>query len=153
MILICLYWLFQVFFHQFYVSFSKCYLMEYRERLTKKYFSATAQERRHLSWIIGLYCQTRTRTTLIMKREQNEAPTVIVLPPNREVNQFPESSWESSSPSSFLNGECLMSSLLHMLVWHHLMHVLPWHPAGLCQSRPQPMFFILPLYSKKQAFS
>lgn len=61
--------------------------------------------------------QARTRTTLIMKREQNEAPTVIVLPPNIEVNQFPESSRESSSsPSSFLNGESLMSCLLHMLV-------------------------------------
>ena len=52
-----------------------------------------------------------------MKRKQKEAPTVMVLPPNREVNQFPESTRESSSPpSSFLNGESLMSSLLHMLV-------------------------------------
>lgn len=86
-----------------------------------KSYRAIAQEWRHISWIIfiknaGLYCQTRTRTTLIMKREQNEAPNVIVLPPNREVNQFPESSRESSSPpSSFVNGECLTSSLLHML--------------------------------------
>ena len=63
----------------------------------KKSVSAIDEERRHISWIIcaknaGLYCQKRTRTMLIMKREQNEAPTVIVLPPNREVNQSPESS-------------------------------------------------------------
>ena len=86
-----------------------------------KCYRAIAQDRPLILRIICiknamLYCQTRTRTTLIMKREKNEAPTVIVLPPNKEVNQSPESSPESSlPPSSFLNGDCLMSSLLHML--------------------------------------
>lgn len=37
--------LFQVFFHQFYASFSKYYLIEYREILMNKSSSAKAQER------------------------------------------------------------------------------------------------------------
>lgn len=48
-----------------------------------------------------------------VRMQQTEAADNIELPPNRSVNQFPESSGALSSPSSFRKGECLMSSLLH----------------------------------------
>ena len=105
---------------------------------------------------IGVFIDSQGKTTAqkhIVRVQQIEAADNIELPPNRSINQFPVSSGALSSLSSFRKGECLMSSLLHKSLWHHFTHVFPWHPAGLCQSRPQPMFFILPWYSKKQAFS